>query len=809
MTESLIKDDVINYEIKPALYALDNDQTHDFMMVDGSKVDSNIKSAFNGLDEHFPVLGHVWVIDRFTPDNHNWCDEWTSKFYPLLKEISRTWLVENDEYNGVNYGFEQKHPSFPNTLSLGEFPSKLKIKIPKEKTVILTWLEKQDGNKVKGITNDVSIWEKSFKIFESRDKERIEEIDCSKWLMNSCVITGDSYELMNGSYDLILYSKLDETISRIELRLNIPQIQVLTGIKITVDSYFTLGNVGLGDGNLWQEYVKIDTPLFQVVPESYYFCSLVKANNNIWKNGNIGTNIGRYASVSLGNSIAIGYYSDNNNSYPHTLEVFSFELYSVSLPEERYTVFSGRLVFSGVTIPVKQLTFVYLPINEAIESTWPPNTVYKQFSKNGQYIRTRMVGIEFDFGGDKDLFSTTETAIFKNSYDLGDDTNNGVGFKTVFEDNLFYTYKVNNLSGNGISATQDFQEYPYSNGYLVPVCQSISLSRELRVNPLTPLQNNENATKEFIDNSKKEFDNIRWEFIPKGSIGTLIVESGKGYVVSDNLTLILRNNSGVAILGDDCIINIDDNFYTGSYTQYFKDKNGNLIEDTWIMPDSTRVKKLEIQAQLISDFLGIELQPDGTRKKAPMPKNLDQKEQIADGWSFYGAGQNKAKQFNTGIYQKRSRKVKMDETGKAKIETGGFVETYNLLQILNCMQDDSTRMMGGDESSGFSIPTADGGYETYESLFQLIAQMAYTLSWVTMSINEIKINCMQLISMTRDTLKAIGVPMGIKTLGVKMDGKDLEIAVGGLVGNTPTVSSQIGILKQNIALVVASIIKSK
>lgn len=222
------------------------------------------------------------------------------------------------------------------------------------------------------------------------------------------------------------------------------------------------------------------------------------------------------------------------------------------------------------------------------------------------------------------------------------------------------------------------------------------------------------------------------------------------------------------------------------------------------MPDSIRTKENHWRLERVSDFLGINAQPDGTTKKFKPPKNLDQKELIGDGWSFYSGGKD-----NTGIYQKRSRKVKTDETGKVKVETGGFIETFTLLQRLDAMQDDSTRMLGGDEASGFSIPTADGGYETYESLFQLIAQMAYTLSWITMSVNEVKINCMQLISMARDTLKALGVPMGIKILKVNMNNKELEVAVGGLVGNTPTVSSQIGILKQNIALVVASIIKSK
>lgn len=225
------------------------------------------------------------------------------------------------------------------------------------------------------------------------------------------------------------------------------------------------------------------------------------------------------------------------------------------------------------------------------------------------------------------------------------------------------------------------------------------------------------------------------------------------------------------------------------------------------MPDSIRTKETHWRVERLSDFLGISAQPDGTAKEFKAPKHLDQKELIGDKWDFYSGSKTSDKDYNTGIYQKRSRKIKKDEQGKILIETGGFVETYTLLQRLECMQDDSTRMIGGDEASGFQIPTADGRFKTYESMFQLLADMAYTQSWTTMALNEIKINCIQLMSMARDTLKALGVPVGIKTIPINMGENECEIAVGGLKGETPTVSSQLGLIMMNLGLLVAGNLK--
>jgi hypothetical protein len=273
-------------------------------MVDSNKVDRNILYAFNQIFQHFPRLDRVWIIDRYSCYTYNWANEWTTKFYPLLKKISRTWLVEDQEYNGVGYGFPKKHPSFPNSLGLGTFPSKLYLKIPKEKSVIVTWLEQQEGTKLSGVTNSVSIWEKTYRIFPPEKKERTVEIDCDNWLLGSGVITGEC-QLIKGNYDLLLYSKLGETISKIETRLNIPSIQVLTACDFdyrvdyqassglspsgyysysaqsTFDSVFNVfahrqfSDIFVGD---------YKNPLFQTVPDSYHSAWIQIANNNFSKN---------------------------------------------------------------------------------------------------------------------------------------------------------------------------------------------------------------------------------------------------------------------------------------------------------------------------------------------------------------------------------------------------------------------------------------------------------------------------------------------------------------------------------------------
>ena len=293
----------MEFAIKSAIYPCDSFQTHDILMVESGKIDGNIRSAFYKLGEHFPSLNSVWVVGRYSVYDYDWCDQWTIKIYPLLKEISRTWLVENDEYNGVNYGFEKKHSSFVSDFRFPAFPSTVKLKVVKGKTVVVTWLEKHQGESINGLGNNVSIWEKQYRTFTASSEDISIDLDTTRWLLNSCVVS-EGGQIID-STRLVLYSAFDSTLGKIKSKLNIPAIQVLTAVdfdykadyvvssSFSPTGYYAYDSISLFNSflSVWahsqSSYVSVSpykNPLFQVVPDSYCFAWIQLANNNFQNN---------------------------------------------------------------------------------------------------------------------------------------------------------------------------------------------------------------------------------------------------------------------------------------------------------------------------------------------------------------------------------------------------------------------------------------------------------------------------------------------------------------------------------------------
>lgn len=213
-------------------------------------------------------------------------------------------------------------------------------------------------------------------------------------------------------------------------------------------------------------------------------------------------------------------------------------------------------------------------------------------------------------------------------------------------------------------------------------------------------------------------------------------------------------------------------------------------------------KETHFYVQEIHRFLGLTALPDGSHRVFPQPRPFSGPEGIPEGWQFYTGNDQGA-----GIYQKRSRIIKTDDFGRPLIERGGYVQCFNLIQRLECAQDDLTYQIGGDEATGFLIPTADGKFIPCNSLFNAVAQSAYTTSQVAYGVNQLKTQCRQLLSICTDTLRGLGIPLGKKVITVKSSNGDGQTWVPAIMGRGPTISSQIGIVLANLGMVVASGLK--
>lgn len=311
MPEDSIKDIPLIAPFKASLNCFDCDQTYDLLAC--SKVTSEIYNLIrdNSIGDHFLPLSNdlsIYLIDRYTPDNHKWCDEWTIKTYPFLKTLSRTWLLNNNEINGRAYGFEPRYKAtLPSELNLPDFPSEVQISVKKGKSVVITWLEFDCGSPQPSFVRNGGVyeWTKKSKTLRGREKEDFNiTLVTANWLHNSVVIT--SFDEKDKETDekcytlrglnelqipLLMYENLEQTWNNIINQLIITTCEVLSGVTATVKTTCNGPNIS-------REEINFSTPLFQQVPSDYYYASLICANNNYWKDGTTGkADIGKKLTV--------------------------------------------------------------------------------------------------------------------------------------------------------------------------------------------------------------------------------------------------------------------------------------------------------------------------------------------------------------------------------------------------------------------------------------------------------------------------------------------------------------------------------
>lgn len=340
MSESLIKDIPLEVPFKASLNCFDADQTYDLLAC--SKVDVSICNLIkNKLGNHSLPLDldlSIYLIDRFTPDDSKWCNEWVTKTYEYLKVLSRTWLLGNGEINGSDYGFEPPYKAtLPSALDLPDFPNEVQIVCQKGKSLTITWLEYDDESPQNEFIKNEKVYEytKRNKTLFSTDKEENKiTLKTKNWLHNSLVITSfndkgkevtEKYYKLRGLFDnqipLLMYENLDETWNKIITQLRLTDCQVLTGVTATVKTDLEIfegnrkypmnvENFGAQDPYYGLEEIAFSAPVFQKVPDNYYYASLIYANNDYWqKNKNNATQV----KEDLGKKLSIYYDKDNED----------------------------------------------------------------------------------------------------------------------------------------------------------------------------------------------------------------------------------------------------------------------------------------------------------------------------------------------------------------------------------------------------------------------------------------------------------------------------------------------------------------
>ena len=316
-----MSEEEIKFPIKPVLYLFDNDQTYDLLRF------QNVDGSISGLisDLGFEING-INLIDCFSPSGSAWADQWTTKFINALWKLSRTHLLYNAEINGQAYGFEPKFKSNRvSSLGYPEQPETVDLVVKKGNAVTITWLYKDDDDYPESLPS-CNTWTKAARSYQATSEDLTVTLPCGDWLFNSCVINGNgSLNVATNIKQILLYEYLDRTLAKINSSIALTNCEVLTGITAKIDTavqilqgsraYPFYGQLQYNP--VLTNFISFSAPTFQQVPDNYFFCGLVKANNNAWNNGRIGNDIGKkigikyftnYKSISL-------YFIDTSNNY--------------------------------------------------------------------------------------------------------------------------------------------------------------------------------------------------------------------------------------------------------------------------------------------------------------------------------------------------------------------------------------------------------------------------------------------------------------------------------------------------------------
>ncbi|AIE73865.1 MULTISPECIES: hypothetical protein [unclassified Synechocystis] len=323
---------------------LDPDQTYDILFA--QKIQGQVMSLLtNALGSHGIFGDSICFIDRIVPNPINpWCEDWSAKMFELLKKLSRTFILDDGYLNGSAYGFEPEYQAdLPDSLDLEDFlpPSILTVSIPPNSEGTITWQEIEGAltwqeivelvteqkvgkgqtweeieetltqeemerilswREVEGrassycdkLINPIIVTRRRGRFFRNGTKEsQTYEFPTANWLHNSVCFDGVELELTSTEAQLLLYDQMDSFLGYLWDELGIPNdCKVLTGCSAKLTSTFRIHTfprdypVYFSQGNLpspQSHVIEYNQPLFNSVPNSYFYVSLIINGENMGK----------------------------------------------------------------------------------------------------------------------------------------------------------------------------------------------------------------------------------------------------------------------------------------------------------------------------------------------------------------------------------------------------------------------------------------------------------------------------------------------------------------------------------------------
>jgi len=165
------------------------------------------------------------------------------------------------------------------------------------------------------------------------------------------------------------------------------------------------------------------------------------------------------------------------------------------------------------------------------------------------------------------------------------------------------------------------------------------------------------------------------------------------------------------------------------------------------------------------------------------------------------------------VYQVRSNFLELDIDGKpVVIKNGGYILCQNILQYLEVFLRDLDKIF---DFQGLStaIFTHEEKTKVSEGLYGILKEMMSIVSDTNKTTEETKISSLISQQLSKEILKGIGCPAIVKKFKyeIEIDGvaTEYEIPYHGVADGSPTISSWLLILLENIALNTMSNLKLK
>jgi hypothetical protein len=834
-------------QIKQALYAFDFDQTYDLLWSEYGYIpvainNSLFQSFENGV---FPIT----LIERYTPDNFSWANQWIDYYFEFLKVLSRIHLTQNRSLMGTAAGFEPairwagSDPRW--RIQSTTLPRRIIFRKTSNNPVSVTWLERstREGYRCGIYLKQCQIINKKHLILTDNSPKTILGADVMR---NSLVFSEPNsvtIEAQPEQIEALLYSEIENQIEDFIRQMQLTQFRILKTLDITIDYELEMGDWRDFPRPLNKAYLnsRIDVPTvfsnpeYIDVPDWYYFASIVRANNNPW--GNLD------GTEDKGKSVSCLWDSEN--------QLLDFKIWNL-----------GEIIADDLTFPWWQLEFeepVFKYLNTAnfsnISFNWTLGQTAPSFWSDNYWL-SALIGINNS--------SLNPTLFPKNDLRIGPNrTGASFDFLHYMEEENRNGFTRSAIGGSFnliepvspylIQSNIAFLFHPFIFRAATPPGEEIyTVKNDYTIGTILSNENQEISATKITDITQTSsfYIGTRWSGLYDNNGNPIEIDIN--FPVSHNLIFTEPNSVTKSIslsiwesepLGKNQLTDLQvkelvDSIIQANWYEYWGFNDPQEYWEFIVMPDSIRIKEIHaaLEAQTYSSdpdnplenrvanlgylvermarVLGISVNPNGSIRSIRQSKFIEAGKNLPAGWPIGQWGRNEggdtqgqpggtSDQERDGLaYEVRSNRVTTNPfTGVAdKIDLGGYVLVENLPQLIHVLLDDLDKGLGWQEAGSNIIPDANnqGRFASYEGMNSLLVEVAYMLSDLSRNIKGSHVSSLITQATLYEVLGALGLPINFKTLKVEAEGNK-EIHYPALDKGSPTLADLFFLLALNLS----------